>query len=221
MYDDDPQWRVMFNYLEAMYHAHPVRQDVAGTVESIAKITPELLYRCYNTFYNLGNMVLALAGNFQVDRVLEVCDRMLKPAEPLPVKRIFPFEPDSVVTSYIQQQLPVASPLFQFGFKEPRANQIRTEKDVAAVEVLMETLASDASPLFRDLLDRGLVNEASFSYEYFEGMATLPPCSPASPKTPGGCKVDPAGGAALSKRASPRGFRALQALPLRGRLFQP
>lgn len=80
MYDDDPQWRVMFNYLEAMYHAHPVRQDVAGTVESIAKITPELLYRCYNTFYNLGNMVLALAGNFQVDKALEVCDRMLKPA---------------------------------------------------------------------------------------------------------------------------------------------
>ena len=175
MYDDDPQWRVMFNYLEAMYHAHPVRQDVAGTVESIAKITPELLYRCYNTFYNLGNMVLALAGNFQVDKALEVCDRMLKPAEPLPVKRIFPFEPDSVVTSCIQQQLPVASPLFQFGFKEPRANQVRTEKDVAAVEVLMETLASDASPLFRDLLDRGLVNEASFSYEYFEGNGYATP----------------------------------------------
>ena len=184
MYDDDPQWRVMFNYLEAMYHAHPVRQDVAGTVESIAKITPELLYRCYNTFYNLGNMVLALAGNFQVERVLEVCDRMLKPAEPLPVKRIFPFEPDSVVTSYIQQQLPVASPLFQFGFKEPRANQIRTEKDVAAVEVLMETLASDASPLFRDLLDRGLVNEASFSYEYFEGNGYATPMFSGESKDP-------------------------------------
>ena len=23
MYDDDPQWRVMFNYLKAMYHSHP------------------------------------------------------------------------------------------------------------------------------------------------------------------------------------------------------
>ena len=58
MYDDDPSWRVMFNYLKAMYHSHPIKEDIAGTVESIAKITPGLLYRCYNTFYNLGNMVL-------------------------------------------------------------------------------------------------------------------------------------------------------------------
>ena len=78
----------------------------------------------------------------------------------------------------------MASPLFQFGFKEPRANQIRTEKDVAAVEVLMETLASDASPLFRDLLDRGLVNEASFSYEYFEGNGYATPMFSGESKDP-------------------------------------
>lgn len=66
MYDDDPQWRVMFNYLRAMYHAHPIRLDIAGTVESIAKITPEYLYRCYNTFYNLHNMALVLVGKFDI-----------------------------------------------------------------------------------------------------------------------------------------------------------
>ncbi len=58
MYDDSPEWRVMFNLLEIMYHNHPVKIDIAGTVESIAKITPELLYKCYNTFYNLTNMAL-------------------------------------------------------------------------------------------------------------------------------------------------------------------
>ena len=169
MYDDDPQWRVMFNYLKAMYHSHPIREDIAGTVESIAKITPELLYRCYNTFYNLGNMVLAIAGNFQVDKALAVCDKMLKPAAPVTVQRVFPQEPDTIVQPVVEERLSVASPLFQFGFKEPGADQPRSEKDVAATEVLLETLASDASPLFRRLLDQGLVNESSFSYEYFEG----------------------------------------------------
>ena len=52
MYDDDAEWRVFFNTLTAMYHNNPVKIDIAGTVESIAEITPELLYRCYNTFYN-------------------------------------------------------------------------------------------------------------------------------------------------------------------------
>ena len=66
-------------------------------MESIAKITPELLYRCYNTFYNLGNMVLAIAGNFQVDKALAVCDKMLKPAAPVTVQRVFPQELDTIV----------------------------------------------------------------------------------------------------------------------------
>mgnify|MGYP002240695831 FL=1 len=74
MYDDDPGWRVFFNMLENLYHSHPVRIDIAGTVESIAQITDDLLYRCYRTFYNLHNMVLVVAGKCTVDQVLESAD---------------------------------------------------------------------------------------------------------------------------------------------------
>ena len=45
MYDDDGEWRVQFNLLQALYHNHPVRIDIAGTVESIAEIDDQLLYR--------------------------------------------------------------------------------------------------------------------------------------------------------------------------------
>lgn len=169
MYDDDPAWRVEFNYLKAMYHTHPIKLDIAGTVESIAKITPQYLYCCYHTFYNLHNMALAVAGKFDLDRVLEVCDRLLKPAESLSVTRVFQPESTSVVKNFVEEKLSVAMPLFQFGYKEPAGEGPRAERDVAAAEVLLETLASDASPLFQTLLERELINESSFSYEYFEG----------------------------------------------------
>ena len=81
MYEDDTGWRVFFNCLQAMYEKNPVRIDIAGTIESIAKIDKDLLYRCYNTFYNLNNMVIAVAGNFDVDKTLEICDELLKPSE--------------------------------------------------------------------------------------------------------------------------------------------
>lgn len=168
MYDDDPQWRVMFNYLRAMYHAHPIRLDIAGTVESIAKITPEYLYRCYNTFYNLHNMALVVVGKFDKDKVMALCDKMLKPCAPVRVERVFPEEPETVVAPKAEERLAVALPLFQFGFKEEAA-ALKTEKDLAAMEILLEVLASESSLLFRRLLDEGLVNESSFSYEYFEG----------------------------------------------------
>ena len=174
MYDDDPQWRVMFNYLRAMYHAHPIRQDIAGTVESIAQITPDHLYRCYRTFYNLHNMAFVLAGSFDVDRVCQLLDQMLKPCDPVTVRRVFPEEPATVARSRVEEALSVALPLFQFGYKLP-GTAPRGEKDLAAAEVLLEVLASEASPLFRRLLDSGLVNESSFASEFFEGegYATL------------------------------------------------
>lgn len=81
MYDDAPDWRVMFNMLENMYHNHPVKIDIAGTVESIAEITAEKLYEVYNVFYNLNNMVLCVSGNVTVDKVLKTADRLLKPSE--------------------------------------------------------------------------------------------------------------------------------------------
>lgn len=169
MYEDDPQWRVMFNYLRGMYHNHPIRLDIAGTVESIAQITPELLYRCYDTFYNLNNMALSVAGNVDVEKVLEVCDMLLKPTKPLSVERVFQEEPASVVQKRVEQHLSVASPLFQFGFKEPVFSSIRSEREIAAMGVALEILSSDSSPLFADLLEKGLINEASFGAEYFEG----------------------------------------------------
>lgn len=169
MYDDDPQWRVLFNLLRVLYHEHPIKDDIAGTVESIAQITPEHLYRCYNTFYNLNNMALCICGKCDVDEVLAICDRMLKTSEPVQVKRVFAPEPDTIVRPVIEERLAVASPLFEFGVKEAVTAEHRTEKDLAIMEILLDIMASDSSPLFRRLLDASLINEASFSYEYFEG----------------------------------------------------
>ena len=169
MYDDDPQWHMMFSLLRAMYHTHPIKDDIAGTVESIAEITPEYLYRCYNTFYNLNNMALCVCGNCTEEEVLALCDKMLKKSEPVEVERVFEEEPDTIVQPLVEEKLPVACPMFQFGVKEAVTGAHRTEKDLAVTEVLLDIMASDSSPMFRKLLDAGLVNEASFSYEYFEG----------------------------------------------------
>jgi predicted Zn-dependent peptidase len=169
MYDDTPQWRVMFNLLSALYHNHPVKIDIAGTTESIAKITPELLYRCYGTFYNLNNMALCVAGNIDPERVLSLCDKMLKPSSPSTVERIFEPEPESIVTPRTEQQLSVAVPLFELGFKESTAQGRASVRHLAETDILLEALASPATPLYRSLLDDGLINEASFGHEYFEG----------------------------------------------------
>lgn len=169
MYEDDPQWRVTFNLLKGMYYVHPVRTDIAGTVESIREITPEDLYLCYRTFYNLHNMVLCIAGKVELEKILSICDAAFKAQDSVPIERIFEQEPDTVCTHRVEQKLSVALPLFQLGFKEKAGESLVSVRELAAKEILLELLASDSSPLFRKLLDADLINETSFDSEFFEG----------------------------------------------------
>ena len=53
MYDDAPDWRVMVNLLNALYHNHPVKIDIAGRWNLSPEITEEKLYQCYQDLYNL------------------------------------------------------------------------------------------------------------------------------------------------------------------------
>ena len=170
MIEDNPEWQCYKQLMQGLYHHSPARTPIAGSVESIARITPEMLYRCYHTFYNLHNMVLAVAGRVDVDTVLEVCDRCCRENGEVSVRRIFREEPAGVQSHYVEQSLPVALPLFELGFKEDMKPSAQSDmKTEAAMEVLLELLTSDASPLFRRLLDEGLINESSFSGERFEG----------------------------------------------------
>ena len=168
MYDDSPEWRVMFNLLECLYHNHPVKIDIAGTVESIAEITAEKLHECYNSFYNLHNMVLCICGNTTPQEVEKIADEQLKTAEKVEIKNFFPEEPRGIVKDYVEQKFPVAVPLFHIGYKEDVKDNRATTKELALTDILLFALASNSSNLYNELLEKDLIN-SSFGFEYLEG----------------------------------------------------
>ena len=66
MYEDSPDFRLYINLMRSLFEHSALRDGVAGTVESIAEITPELLYNCYRAFYRPSNMALAVVGALMV-----------------------------------------------------------------------------------------------------------------------------------------------------------
>lgn len=168
MYQDDPDWQVLFNLLRGLYHNNPVRIDIAGTIESIAEINAELLYSCYNTFYNLSNMALAVAGNVKKDEVLAIADRILKKEEPVFFEQIIPDEPKEVKEKYIEEALGVDMPKFAIGFKENHQSPVRTAKEIVLCNLALDVIAGKVSPLYGEMLSEGLIN-GSFGKEYFIG----------------------------------------------------
>lgn len=169
MYKDVADWEVMFNLLRALYKNHPVRIDIAGTTDSIAEITAQTLYDCYNSFYNLNNMVLAVAGNVDMDKIISTCDELLKPSKPFEFVRKPVDEPDEIVQDYIEEKLSVAAPIFQLGFKENYGLPKRTLKQKIANDILLEIIAGTTSSLYSSLLEQGLIN-TSFGSEQFTGF---------------------------------------------------
>ncbi len=169
MCEDDPGRLCMFQLLQMMYENHPVRVDIAGTVESIAKITPELLYDCYRTFYNLRNMVLVVSGRVTAAEVEEVADRVLKPAPVFSLTRQPAEEPETVSASRREAYMPVSMPLFHLGFKVAVPPGYRhTAEELIAAELFLELLIGRGSPLYTRLMQEGLINE-TFGGGHFEG----------------------------------------------------
>lgn len=168
MTQDDPNWALLFSVLQAMYKYHPVQIEIAGTVESISHITADLLYKCYNTFYNLENMVFCAVGNVDVDTVLEVADRILVRKDKVRIERKFFEEPDGVNKAYVESEMAVTAPLFALGFKENIRTPERTTRELILSQCIIELLSGKTSKLYNELLGDGLIN-SNFSSEYLFG----------------------------------------------------
>ena len=99
MYKDEPENKLYDESNKAILKKHPCRIDVGGTPKSVKSITKEVLYNCYNTFYQPSNMYLVIVGNFDKDSVLKVVKNNKKLKERksnIPIKIIKTNEPYEV-----------------------------------------------------------------------------------------------------------------------------
>ncbi len=173
MYDDHPGARLEKGLLQALYKNNKVRIDVGGTIESISEITAEILYKCYYTFYNLHNMALAVCGDVELDKVVEICDKVLKDAPKQTIIRDYELdEPKEVYKKRSVCNLAVAKPILSIGIKDSNISKNPNEraKKFYAVQILNEMLFSRTGDLYNTLYDKKLIShyiDASFEHSEF------------------------------------------------------
>ena len=178
MYDDYPSWKVYLNALEALYHEHPIKLDITGTIETINKITPEILYKCYNTFYHPSNMAMVVVGDFEPEQLLlEIKKRLVDKKTMGDIKRVFPEEPETIVKPTVEQKMEVSQPLYTIGIKDVPMKGVSEEEMVRkhiSVEILVNILFGDSSPLYKKMYNEGnLFFAPSFDYEFDRDYAHI------------------------------------------------
>lgn len=172
MYDDNPDWRVYSGVIENMYHNHPVKIDIAGTVESISHITKDLLLDCYHTFYHPSNMLLFVVGNVEPEQIIDLVKKNQAEKDyknQPPIKREFPEEPKEVAQKKSVLEMAVETPKVLIGYKEqnPGRSGKKLLKHEMAVKLLLEMMFGQSGEIYETLYKENLIDE-SFSYEYSE-----------------------------------------------------
>ncbi len=169
MYQDLPDWQVMFNLLRALYEKHPVRIDIAGTQESIAEIDADLLYGLYKNFYNPANMVLCVVGAIEPEKVFDIVEKNIKETDGRKIERKFEKESAKPAKDYVEEKLSVACKQFLLGYKEDISGPLLSLEDELASQIMLEAIAGKSSPLYKKLLDEELI-DLGFGTELFNGF---------------------------------------------------
>ena len=167
MIEDDPENQAYYAMLEGLYAHHPIRVSVAGTIESISRITADTLNLCHSAFYNPGNMVLCVAGNVDPEKVLELAREILPKNGKGSILRDYgPDEPAAATGSRTELKMEVSTPIFRLGWQmdpAPKGEEQLRQKLIA--ELACEALLGNSSPLYARLYRDGLIN-GSFSYGF-------------------------------------------------------
>ena len=173
MYEDYPEWQVYLNAMKCMYKELPIRLDIAGSIDSISKITKEMLYDCYNNFYTPSNMAMVICGDFDPEEVIEEIRKRItiKENKELP-KRIYPKEAEEINQKEIIVKMQLSNPLFSIGFKD------KVEKDMVkkhiAIEIILNTLFGKSSKLYRELSEKNiLLGTLDLEYDYSKEYAYI------------------------------------------------
>lgn len=176
MGEDDPDYAVYVNLMQCLYAHNPIRESVAGTVESIAEITSETLYACHKVFYNPSNMALCVVCALPPERVAEIAREML-PAAPGPVPEIDygPAEAPLPCRAEKRVEMAVSAPQFLLGVKvTPAEKGLPLLRQKIVAELALRALAGHSSKLYQDLYKEGLVtDDFGADMDYASGVATL------------------------------------------------
>ncbi|UQZ53364.1 peptidase M16 [Bacillus subtilis] len=181
MYDDNPDWRLYFGVIENMYKEHPVRIDIAGTVESISHITKDLLYECYETFYHPSNMLLFIVGPVDpeaiISQVRENQGKKLYTDQP-EIKREEVKEQEAVFRKEKEIKMNVQGPKCLVGLKSKNPFKLGKEllKHELSMNLLLEALFGKSSAQYESLYEKGYIDETfsfDFTAEYGFGFAAI------------------------------------------------
>jgi predicted Zn-dependent peptidase len=175
MYLDDPNVMMQNRLMENMYHNHPIKYDIGGTLSSIEEITKETLLTVHETLYQHKNRLLVIAGKVNLDEI----ESFLKSYDQLSIRSSFPFknvipkEPKHVVKKYETIKNDHSIDRLMIGIKlKPRKQTPKEQvKRELCLSMVLNMVLGQSSMMYQSLLSEKLINQSFYVSTNFEKEA--------------------------------------------------
>lgn len=172
MLDDDPYWKVYFNMLKAMYHEHPVKKNIAGSVQSIQKIDAQALYDCYHAFYLPQNMTIVCAGDVDAKKICQQAERLMKKEKGQRAKTLYKEEKPTIIKPYIEEKMDIIKPVFHIGYKGIPMEKEADPRKIYSMKLLLDLIAGESSAFYQSSYEEGVFDEPlGLQYLYGDGFS--------------------------------------------------
>ncbi len=176
MVEDNPGYVVYNRLMRMLYEHNPIRDQVAGSIESIARISAETLYDCHRAFYAPSNMALCVAGDCDPEAVFAVAGELLEREKAeVPKADMGPTESELPLKTFNEEFMEVSAPQFLIGAKvapAPNGEKLLRQKTVA--QLALRTVFGTSAEFYSRLYAEGTLNrDYDYETDYSAGTATI------------------------------------------------
>lgn len=168
MYDDMPSFTAYDTVMATHFNGHPLGRSILGTNDSITALTAEQMRDYHRQQYNAANITLAIAGNTQLDSVLELAERYCSRIPSGTSTRSLPPVEAQTRTEFVVKEGSGHQHVMQMGIAPLASDPLRF-----AAELLSVIVGDDSgSRMFWDLVYPGHCDSAELGYNEYDGAGT-------------------------------------------------
>ena len=176
MVEDNPGFVVYNRLMRLLYRHNPIRDQVAGTAESIAEITADTLYNCHKAFYAPSNMVLCVAGDVDPDEIYRIAEEILpKEKSDIPRADLGEKEDGLPIETRHTEYMEVSAPQFLIGAKvTPAENGDALLRQKLVAQLALRTIFGSSGSFYTGLYAEGILNRGyDYEIDYTAETATI------------------------------------------------
>jgi zinc protease len=166
--DDKPQSKVNEAFQGVLYRAHPYSRPVVGFMNDLENMTADDAREWYYNWYAPNNAIVVVVGDVEAEEVYKLAKQhfgKLK-SKVLPVRKP-QVEPPQIGERRVVVKAPAKLPYLLMGYHVPALNNLETDWEPYALEVLAGVLSGNPAARLNQRLvrDSQLAIDASAGYD--------------------------------------------------------